>query len=90
MGLSLAQKSEITFKDGKVQQGNYDDYQVLRINEAPGETHVHIVPHGFDIRPGGIGEPGVPPIAPAFVNAIFAATGKRIRALPLGQQLLKA
>jgi isoquinoline 1-oxidoreductase beta subunit len=83
-------KSEITFAAGKVQQGNYDDYQVLRINEAPGVTHVHIVTRGFDIRPGGVGEPGVPPIAPAFVNAIFAATGKRIRALPLGQQLLKA
>lgn len=90
MGLSLAMKSEITFAAGKVQQGNYDDYQVLRINEAPGVTHVHIVTHGFDIRPGGVGEPGVPPIAPAFINAIFAATGKRIRALPLGQQLLKA
>jgi isoquinoline 1-oxidoreductase subunit beta len=90
MGLSVAMKSEITFKDGKVQQSNYDDYQVLRINEAPGETHVHIVPHGFDIRPGGVGEPGMPPIAPAFANALYAATGKRIRALPLGQQLRKA
>lgn len=89
MGLSVAMKSEITFKDGKVQQSNFDDYQVLRINEAPGETHVHIIPHGFDIRPGGVGEPGTPPIAPAFINAIFAATGKRIRSLPLGQQLLK-
>jgi len=90
LGLGLAMKSEITFKDGKVQQGNYDDYQVLRINEAPGETHVYIVPHGFDIPPGGVGEPGVPPIAPAFANALYAATGKRIRALPLGQQLRKA
>ena len=75
MGLSLAMKSEISFAAGKVQQGNYDDYQVLRINEAPGVTHVHIVTHGFNIRPGGVGEPGVPPIAPAFINAIFAATG---------------
>ncbi len=87
MGLSVAMKSEITFKDGKVQQGNYDDYQVLRISEAPGETHVHIVPHGYDIPTGGVGEPGMPPIAPAFANALYAATGKRIRALPLGQQL---
>ncbi|SDQ94061.1 isoquinoline 1-oxidoreductase, beta subunit [Rhizobiales bacterium GAS191] len=87
MGLTLALKSEISFKDGKVQQSNFDDYDVLRINEAPRETRVHIVPHGFDMPLGGVGEPGVPPIAPALVNAIFAATGKRIRDLPIGGQL---
>jgi isoquinoline 1-oxidoreductase subunit beta len=90
MALSLALKSEITFKGGRVQQGNFDDYEVLRISEAPRETHVHIVPHGFDVVLGGVGEPGVPPIAPALMNAIYAATGKRIRTLPLGQQSLKA
>jgi isoquinoline 1-oxidoreductase subunit beta len=90
MGLSLAMKSEISFKDGRVQQNNFDDYEVLRIDEAPRETHVHIVPHDYDMLPGGVGEPGVPPIAPAFFNAIYAATGKRIRALPLGQQMMKA
>jgi len=87
MGLTLALKSEISFKNGKVEQSNFDDYDVVRINEAPGQTRVHIVPHGFDLPLGGVGEPGVPPIAPALVNAIFAATGKRIRSLPIGQQL---
>ena len=89
-GINVALKSEITFKDGKVQQNNFDDYQVLRINEAPGQTNVHIVPHGYDIIPGGVGEPGVPPVAPALLNAIFMATGKRIRTVPIGQQLMKA
>jgi isoquinoline 1-oxidoreductase subunit beta len=86
MGLGLAMMTEISFKDGKVQQNNFDDYQVLRISDAPNETHVHIVPHGFDVKPGGVGEPGVPPVAPALLNAVYAATGKRIRSLPLGQQ----
>ncbi len=87
MGLTLAMKSEITFKDGKVVQSNFDDYDVMRINEAPRETRVHITPHGFDMPLGGVGEPGVPPIAPALANAIYAATGKRIRSLPIGNQL---
>ncbi len=90
MGLGIAMMSEISFKDGKVQQSNFDDYQVLRIGDAPRETHVHIVPHGYDIPLGGVGEPGVPPVAPAMLNAVFAATGKRIRALPLRQQVSKA
>ncbi|MDE3176705.1 MAG: xanthine dehydrogenase family protein molybdopterin-binding subunit [Pseudomonadota bacterium] len=90
MGLGVAMMSEISFKDGKVQQSNFDDYQVLRIGDAPRETHVHIVPHGYDVPLGGVGEPGVPPVAPAMLNAVFAATGKRIRALPLRQQVSKA
>jgi len=90
MGLGLATKSEISFKNGRVQQNNFDDYQVTRIDEAPRETNVHIVPHGYDLLPGGVGEPGVPPIAPALINAIYVATGKRIRSLPIGQQSLKA
>ncbi len=90
MGLGLALMTEISFKDGKVQQNNFDDYQVLRISDAPRETHVHIVPHGFDVPPGGVGEPGVPPVAPALLNAVYAAKGQRIRALPLGQQVGKA
>ena len=87
MGLSLAKYGEITFKDGKVLQGNFDDFPVVRIDEAPLVTNVHIVPAGADTPPSGVGEPGVPPFAPALINAIFAATGKRIRALPIGKQL---
>jgi isoquinoline 1-oxidoreductase beta subunit len=87
MGLSLAKSGEITFKDGKVQQGNFDDFPVVRIDEAPLVTNVHIVPVAADTPPSGVGEPGVPPFAPALVNAIFAATGKRIRSLPIGKQL---
>jgi len=87
MGLSLAKHGEITFKDGKVQQGNYDDHPVIRMDESPTVTNVYIVPPGPDTPPSGVGEPGVPPFAPALMNAIFAATGKRIRALPLGKQL---
>jgi isoquinoline 1-oxidoreductase subunit beta len=90
MGLGVGLLNEISFKDGRVQQSNLDDYQVLRISDAPRETHVYIVPHGCDMRLGGVGEPGVPPVAPALMNAIFAASGKRIRSLPLGQQLAKA
>ena len=90
MGLGLAMMTEISFKNGRVQQSNFDDYQVLRISDAPRETHVHIVPHGFDVPLGGVGEPGVPPVAPALLNAVFAANGKRIRSLPIGQQVGKA
>jgi isoquinoline 1-oxidoreductase subunit beta len=87
MGMSLAKHGAITFKDGKVQQGNFDDFPVIRIDESPGVTNVYIVPPGPDTPPSGVGEPGVPPFAPALINAIFAATGKRIRALPIGKQL---
>jgi len=87
MGLSLAKYGEISFKDGKVQQNNFDGFPVIRMDEAPLITNVHIVPPGPDTPPSGVGEPGVPPFAPALINAIFAATGKRIRALPIGKQL---
>jgi len=87
MGMSLAKYGEITFKDGKVQQRNYDDFQVIRIDEAPRVTNVYIVSPGPDTPPSGVGEPGLPPFAPALANAIFAATGKRIRVLPIGKQL---
>src|SRR5215472_1449325 len=71
---------EITIKDGAVEQENFDGYQVLRISDAP-DVEVHIVPSNAD--PGGMGETGVPPLAPAVANAVFAATGKRIRRLPI-------
>jgi isoquinoline 1-oxidoreductase beta subunit len=87
MGLSLAKYGEISFKDGKVKQKNFDDFPVVRMDEAPLITHVHIVPPAADTPPSGAGEPGLPPFAPALMNAIFAATGKRIRALPIGKQL---
>jgi isoquinoline 1-oxidoreductase beta subunit len=87
MGLSLAKHGEISFKNGKVQQNNFDDFPVVRIDEAPLVTNVHIVEVDQNTPPSGAGEPGVPPFAPALLNAIFAATGKRIRALPIGTQL---
>jgi isoquinoline 1-oxidoreductase beta subunit len=79
-GLGAALFSEITLKDGQVQQSNFHDYRVLRMNEMP-VVEVHIVPGGE--KPTGVGEPGTPPIAPAVANALFALTGKRARALPL-------
>jgi len=81
-GLSAALKDEITFENGRVQQRNFHDYQMVRMNEAP-EIEVHIMPSTEP--PTGVGEPGVPPVAPAVANAIFAATGKRVRRLPIGR-----
>jgi isoquinoline 1-oxidoreductase beta subunit len=79
-GLTAALKTEITLKDGRVQQENFHDYQMLRIFESP-EIEVHIVPSSEN--PTGVGEPGVPPVASALANAIFAVTGKRVRRLPI-------
>jgi len=87
MGLALTKLSEITFKNGRPQQSNFDGYNVTRIQEAPLDVRVHIVPADWDVPSSGVGEPPLPPFAPALCNAIFAATGKRIRNLPIGNQL---
>lgn len=83
MGTSLALYGEITATNGVVDQSNFDGYQVARMNAAPKQTHVHIVNN--DAPPAGVGEPGLPPFAPALYNAIFAATGKRYREMPLSK-----
>ncbi|MFT5401043.1 MAG: isoquinoline 1-oxidoreductase beta subunit [Gammaproteobacteria bacterium] len=80
-GMSLALHGELTTKNGAVVEGNFDTYPMTRMSEAPAEIHSHIMES--DAPPGGVGEPGVPPIAPAIVNAYFAASGKRVRELPL-------
>jgi isoquinoline 1-oxidoreductase beta subunit len=86
-GLTAALYGEISFENGKVKQRNFHDYKILRMNEAP-LIEVHILESGEKM--GGAGEPGTPPIAPAVANAIFAATGKRVRRLPLQPSDLKA
>jgi isoquinoline 1-oxidoreductase beta subunit len=79
--LSAALTGEISLTDGVVDQANFDRYRVLRFDQMP-KVEVHIVPS--DEAPTGVGEPGVPPLAPAVANALFQLTGKRVRRLPLG------
>ena len=86
-GISAALYGEITLKDGRVEQTNFTDYRVLRMNETP-LIEVHLVQSTE--APGGIGEPGTAALAPAVTNAIFAATGTRVRKLPVGAQLKRA
>lgn len=82
-GTSIVRSGEITATKGVINQSSFQDYAVARINEAPYQTNVHIVES--DAPPGGVGEPGVPPFVAAYCNAIFAATGKRVRELPFGK-----
>jgi isoquinoline 1-oxidoreductase subunit beta len=79
-GMSLAFYGKITAKDGAIEQSNFHDYQMIRMPQVP-NIHVEIVENNE--RPTGVGEPGVPVIAPAIINAIFKATGKRYKNLPL-------
>lgn len=82
-GTSIARTGEITATNGVIDQSNFHDYQVARMNDAPVQVDVHIVESSAP--PAGVGEPGVPPMAPAICNAIYAATGKRVRELPLAR-----
>jgi isoquinoline 1-oxidoreductase beta subunit len=88
MGLGNALLGQITFANGRAEQSNFTDYQVLRMDAAPREIRVHIVPSAA--IPGGVGEPAVAPTIPAVFNAIFAATGRRIRSLPVANQAAHA
>jgi isoquinoline 1-oxidoreductase beta subunit len=84
MGMTLALNSAVTFRGGRVEQSNFHDYEMVRTSNYPEAVSVHIVPHPFSVHAAGVGEPGVPPVAPAIVNAVFNATGKRLRSLPTG------
>jgi isoquinoline 1-oxidoreductase beta subunit len=89
MGLTVALHGEITFEGGRVRQSNFNDFPVLRLPDAPHNIRIHLQPASFDVPLGGVGEPGLPPIAPALCNAIFAATGRRIRRLPIGHTVAR-
>jgi isoquinoline 1-oxidoreductase beta subunit len=82
-GLTAALYGEISLKDGAVEQSNFHDYRMLRMDECP-SIAVEII-NGNHEKLGGAGEPGLPPAAPALANAVFAASGQRIRALPLAK-----
>ncbi len=86
MAIGLARTGEITAANGRIRQSNFNDFQVARMNDAPVQVNVHLI--DSDALPTGVGEPGVPPVLAAFGNAICAATGKRVRELPLSRQKL--
>ena len=87
MGMTAALHSGLTYADGRVVESNFHDYLMVRADNFPEIVHAHIVPHEIATHPTGVGEPGVPPFIPALTNAVFNATGKRIRDLPIGDQL---
>jgi isoquinoline 1-oxidoreductase beta subunit len=86
-GMTAAMYSGITLENGAVVESNFHDYDMVRSDAFPQVVHTHIVEHPFAVHATGVGEPGVPPFLPALTNAIFNATGKRIRNLPIGDQL---
>jgi len=87
MGMTLALHSGITFDKGAVEQSNFYDYDMVRSNNYPENVTVHVVKHPFSVHASGVGEPGVPPVAPAIMNAVYNATGKRLRSLPTGPSI---
>lgn len=87
MGIGIALQSEITAHEGQIEQDNFHQFLLPRMESAPGIIRVHLINSSEDVPMGGVGEPGLPPVAPALCNAIYAATGKRIRRLPVGNQL---
>jgi isoquinoline 1-oxidoreductase beta subunit len=87
-GISTALGLEITVQDGQIQQSDFHDYPLAKIAAIPAKFETHILP--YDDTPTGVGEIGLPPAAPALTNAIFAASGIRIRSLPIGKQLREA
>jgi isoquinoline 1-oxidoreductase beta subunit len=86
MAVGFARTAEITAANGRIRQTNFHEFQVARMNDAPMQVNVHIVDSGN--LPTGVGEPGLPPVLAALGNAIFAATGRRVRELPLSRQKL--
>jgi isoquinoline 1-oxidoreductase subunit beta len=86
MAVGLVRTAEITAANGRIRQSNFNNFQVARMNDAPLQVNVHLI--DSDALPTGVGEPGLPPVMAAFGNAIFAATGKRVRELPLSRQKL--
>ncbi len=88
MGATLALYSGLTYEKGAVKEANFDTYKMARMTLYPEKVLTHIVEHPFSVHATGVGEPGVPPFAPALANAIFAATGKRLRDLPFGEKIV--